>query len=1832
VAHLAPVAVITNRRKLALLVAASITAVVMFGSLLSSISPAHADPGTTGTISGTLRLPWSDPVPTQDGQVRAYRLNENGDPIQEGLVLVGAGNTGAWSFDSLPVGDYIFSFEYTALDNVLGTFTGGFATLDEALAGGSFESIGEDETRVIDVTLPQGGALLGVVTQPGGVPEVAVEVEVWQLDGGGAWQEHTQTTTDGNGFFNVDRLVPGQYTVHYVPVSDASPEWWDNAYVDSAEYADIVTIEYGSSYDLSTEVVATGTIAGKVLTSSGAALGGVEVVVYEESDGSWEPVGLTTTNASGSYDLSVPAGDYRVGADPSSLSSYPAYLARFYPTAATVDAATTISLEPNESRTLPAIKVIRSSVISGTISLAGGGHPAATDISLISCPVDDPCAEEWDSAGTSHYNETTGVYSVDGLSAGRYKLLVQYTGAGNFRDEYYNNRYDEGLATAIVVGTSTKVTGKSVTLDVGAQISGTINDGSSPIEGATVGAYRMTTPGYADYDPEHTATTASDGSYLISGLDGGTYVIKAVPVEGSGYAARWFGGTYSSETADPVTVAVPNTLTAVNISLEQAGTVLGADTGEPLDAWLSLFRFDSAGGTYYPLEADYAFTEGGSYEFDAVPPGQYALAAEHDGYLMGFFSTPSGVTHPPLAARIDVASLNSIDASFALDRGGAYIGRIVDANGTGVEGAVVTSSRGGGETTTDSEGGFHLGGQKEGAHTLNIWTLDVPGFARTTRFDAPATTVNSLPVDLGDIAIEAGSTLNGVVRSTGGTALANVRVNAYVIGAGGLLVDAGETYSASNGTFTLEQFPTEAVYLEFHATKTYPVQFLGGSTVWSLSDPVVFTDPGSTANVEARLVTGGAVTGVVTNKVSGRLISGITVGVSQSELGTGALTAYKSAKTNSSGAYIIPGLEAGGYDVSFNEQATGSGAALGAKFTTVTVPAKTTVKVNAALTPSSKVSGVVRVGTEVVADVQVVAQRVGGGSIETQTSATGSYSLYLYPGSWTLFFSDPKRRGAAGYFSSSVAGGVDSDATATKITVTGNGTSYSGRSITLGTGSSIAGSIYGAEEPDPTGSFRLERLDGTTVVSSELFQPNVYGRPLNDLFPIRNVRPGTYQFVINAESRLSEGGGHYPETVVGPFLLAANDEAWFQMAVGTPTWLSESEDPQPVAGSEPVIGSDGTPQVEEDLFVAAGTWTRTPQYFFYQWTRNGKPIPGATDEVYTLTPGDAGATIAVNVGASDFEPWYLSPYSYTATLDQPVTAGDAPVLNELAPPPFVFGQPYVAQTLTAYPGTWDLPGLTFGYRWLRDGTPIAGATAATYKPVAADVSTAATPVDLSVEITARRTGFESTTLSPVSAPQIQPAIALKQTIAATSALTTDGFKVTKGTWTPTPTTFSYEWREYDNATGVATTFGDDSATVVAPDQRAATTRITVVITASRAGYTSTSVEVPVRTGPKPVFVTPPTQLMGDMRVGRPIAVDMAGTEITPATSVLGYQWYRAGVAISGATASFYTPKATDVGVVFTVRLSLKAKGYATQSAVVKLASPPIEAAEALSPVMPALVVGTPAVGRALTVVPGVWDSLPTSTTYRWLRDGVAIPLATASKYTVKAADAGTEISVEITARLGAQTGVTTVVVGTAVVLPLTNVTAPSFGNTARVGTKLTTSSGTWDLTPTSYSYQWLLNGMPITGATSSSYTPLVSDLGEELAVSVVAQKSGYTSSEPAVTSSVTVAAGAAATATAAPVLTVNGVLVSSVKLGQTIKSTGGTWPAVAGSLSYQWQVAASSDGPWADLAGQTAATLLLDASNPTDFAIEGRYRVVVTATRAGYLPASSSSRVLTIVP
>lgn len=164
------------------------------------------------------------------------------------------------------------------------------------------------------------------------------------------------------------------------------------------------------------------------------------------------------------------------------------------------------------------------------------------------------------------------------------------------------------------------------------------------------------------------------------------------------------------------------------------------------------------------------------------------------------------------------------------------------------------------------------------------------------------------------------------------------------------------------------------------------------------------------------------------------------------------------------------------------------------------------------------------------------------------------------------------------------------------------------------------------------------------------------------------------------------------------------------------------------------------------------------------------------------------------------------------------------------------------------------------------------------------------------------------------------------------------------------------------------------------------------------------------------------------------------------------------------------------------------------------------------------ITGTAKVGIKLTAGRGSWTSSsgvmrgsPLAYKYQWLANGSAISGATKSTFTPTASQAGKRISVKITAsspgyptaaKTSAQTS--TVAKGS-----FTNTAAPAIVGDPKVDATLKATTGTWSPTPSSYRYQWRADGTPITGATSTTYTPSETDEGKLLSVTVTAVKSGY---------------------------------------------------------------------------------------------------------------------------
>lgn len=246
---------------------------------------------------------------------------------------------------------------------------------------------------------------------------------------------------------------------------------------------------------------------------------------------------------------------------------------------------------------------------------------------------------------------------------------------------------------------------------------------------------------------------------------------------------------------------------------------------------------------------------------------------------------------------------------------------------------------------------------------------------------------------------------------------------------------------------------------------------------------------------------------------------------------------------------------------------------------------------------------------------------------------------------------------------------------------------------------------------------------------------------------------------------------------------------------------------------------------------------------------------------------------------------------------------------------------------------------------------------------------------------------------------------------------------------------------------------------------------------------------------------------GTPRVGVPSAATPGSWSETGMTAT--YQWFSGNVAISGATSTTYTPTPDKLGQSLRFRVRVGKSGCTprtndSEARTVALGDAPTNTS------LP-VVTGTPEVGAVLTLTNGTWTNPnPTGYTYRWLRNGAAITGATGSTYTLTAADANQKVRGVVTAvASGHQSAERQSTEVTVADNHLTATSAPTISGSASVGSTLTASDGTWNFAPASLTHQWLRDGTPIQGATTSSYVVTTADQGHALTVEATATRPEY---------------------------------------------------------------------------------------------------------------------------
>ncbi|MFD6139749.1 S8 family serine peptidase [Promicromonospora sp. NPDC060271] len=213
--------------------------------------------------------------------------------------------------------------------------------------------------------------------------------------------------------------------------------------------------------------------------------------------------------------------------------------------------------------------------------------------------------------------------------------------------------------------------------------------------------------------------------------------------------------------------------------------------------------------------------------------------------------------------------------------------------------------------------------------------------------------------------------------------------------------------------------------------------------------------------------------------------------------------------------------------------------------------------------------------------------------------------------------------------------------------------------------------------------------------------------------------------------------------------------------------------------STPTIS--GTHRVGSTLRAHVGSWTPGTT-FTYQWLASSEEIVGANEPTYTPTRDQLGWQMSVQV--SGRRPGYLPSHATSEGDGIPrVTSG---IIAQ--PKPVIVGRATPGATLTAFrPPSVASPD-TVSYRWRLDGQSIRGATKSTLT-----MRSEWRGQVITVSVTVKKAAYKDTTVTSAGARVGGTYTASPNPVISGTARVGSTLTAIRGTWSPTPTTFSFQW-------------------------------------------------------------------------------------------------------------------------------------------------------------------------------------------------------------------------------------------------------------------------------------------------------------------------------------------------------------------------------------------------------------------------------------------------------
>ncbi len=541
--------------------------------------------------------------------------------------------------------------------------------------------------------------------------------------------------------------------------------------------------------------------------------------------------------------------------------------------------------------------------------------------------------------GGNEYGATTtknGTYAVRYVAAGSYYVTFAPSfacpGSANWLQQAYRNdnnpfaTFGQG-ATVITVTGGHADRGIDAHLRLGGEISGTVTTKSGrKLRGICVNVNGIVRGG----EVEFSATTSAAGAYHLHALFPGKYYLSFVAGCGS-------HGNYAPASHRAIKIKYGQDVSAVNEALGTGASItgkvtLGSSSGKPL-AGMCVYATNYDGS----ISSQTATGRRGAYRVIGLGTGTYQVQIG-PGCNNNANYTATIVTAHTTAGKVT----SGLDA--VLQPGAVISGTVTDVHANPVSGMCIELDGSGAAFasfllsaspygySTGDDGSYLINQLPAGTYELGFSAgCGNSGSYAPYWYDNQADESLATPIVLAtggtqtvNAQLQPGATIAGKVTNASGRRLSGICV--YV--ATEFQASLGEVFQAnaetSHGSYSIPDLAPGQYLVNFGCGQDpgYAQQWFDRAGN-SGSAELVSAPAGRTTGINAVLRAPGSISGVVTGE-SGRPLAGVCVSVANpndvaSSPGNTIIGgALGLAVTNAHGAYTIPGLAAGRYDVAFS--------------------------------------------------------------------------------------------------------------------------------------------------------------------------------------------------------------------------------------------------------------------------------------------------------------------------------------------------------------------------------------------------------------------------------------------------------------------------------------------------------------------------------------------------------------------------------------------------------------------------------------------------------------------------------------------------------------------------------------------------------------------------------------------------------------------------------------------------------------------------------------------------------------------------------------------------